>query len=53
MCGRLSAYKDKFESVAIAEPLLGEVGGDATVINDDTGGRCDHHPPGGCKDSWV
>ena len=28
-------YADKFESVAIAEPLLGEVGEDATVINDD------------------
>ena len=28
-------YKDKFESVAIAEPLLGEVGEDATVINAD------------------
>ena len=28
-------YNDKFESVTIAEPLLGEVGDDATVINDD------------------
>ena len=28
-------YKDKFESVKIAEPLLGEVGADATVINED------------------
>ena len=28
-------YKDKFESVMIAEPLLGEVGSDATVINAD------------------
>lgn len=28
-------YADKFESVAIAEPLLGEVGSDATVINAD------------------
>lgn len=28
-------YKDKFESVKIAEPLLGEVGDDATVINED------------------
>ncbi len=28
-------YKDKFESIAIAEPLLGEVGSDATVINAD------------------
>lgn len=31
----LDEYKDKFESVAIAEPLLGEVGSDATVINED------------------
>ena len=28
-------YKDKFESVKIAEPLLGEVGTDATAINAD------------------
>ena len=28
-------YKDNFESVEIAEPLLGEVGSDATVINED------------------
>ncbi|MCQ2082519.1 MAG: sirohydrochlorin cobaltochelatase [Lachnospiraceae bacterium] len=31
----LDSYNDKFESVAIAEPLLGEVGSDATVINED------------------
>ncbi|MBR1391001.1 MAG: sirohydrochlorin cobaltochelatase [Lachnospiraceae bacterium] len=28
-------YQDQFESVKIAEPLLGEVGTDATVINED------------------
>ncbi len=28
-------YKDQFDSVQIAEPLLGEVGSDASVINDD------------------
>ena len=28
-------YKDKFETVKVAEPLLGEVGTDATVINAD------------------
>ena len=28
-------YKDQFASVAIAEPLLGEVGADATAVNDD------------------
>ncbi|MBO6239639.1 MAG: sirohydrochlorin cobaltochelatase [Butyrivibrio sp.] len=31
----LSKYSDKFESVSVAEPLLGEVGNDATVINED------------------
>lgn len=28
-------YKDKFESVNVAEPLLGEVGSDAAVVNED------------------
>lgn len=31
----LDNYKDKFESVTVAEPLLGEVGADATVVNED------------------
>ena len=31
----LEDYKDKFESVKVAEPLLGEVGEDASVVNDD------------------
>ena len=31
----LDSYKDKFETVTVAEPLLGEVGADATVVNDD------------------
>ena len=35
MTEAIDEYKDKFESVAIAEPMLGEVGEDATVINDD------------------
>ena len=35
MTDAINGYKDKFESVAIAEPMLGEVGDDATVINDD------------------
>ncbi len=35
MTEAIDGYKDKFESVAIAEPMLGEVGDDATVINDD------------------
>lgn len=28
-------YKDKFETVTVAEPLLGEVGSDAAAVNDD------------------
>ena len=35
MTEAIDGYKDKFESVAIAEPMLGEVGDDATVSNDD------------------
>ena len=35
MCEALKAYADKFENIAIAEPMLGEVGSDATVINSD------------------
>ena len=31
----VEAYKDKFESVSIAEPFLGEVGSDAASINAD------------------
>lgn len=31
----VEAYEDKFESVKVAEPLLGEVGTDAAVINAD------------------
>ena len=35
MVEAIDEYKDKFESVAIAEPMLGEVGSDATAINED------------------
>ena len=35
MCATIDEYRDQFESVSIAEPLLGEVGSDATVINAD------------------
>ncbi len=31
----LGKYADKFTTVTVAEPLLGEVGSDATVINED------------------
>ena len=35
MCAAIDEYRDQFESVSIAEPLLGEVGSDASVINAD------------------
>ena len=35
MCEAIEEYRDQFASVAIAEPMLGEVGSDATVINAD------------------
>jgi len=31
----VEAYREKFETVKVAEPLLGEVGEDASVINED------------------
>lgn len=31
----LEKYSDKFESVIVSEPMLGEVGADATDVNDD------------------
>ncbi len=35
LCEAVAAYSDKFEKVVISEPLLGEVGKDATEINED------------------
>ena len=35
MMDALDAYRDKFDKIAVAEPLLGEVGTDATVVNAD------------------
>ena len=35
MCAAIDKVRDKFDSVEIAEPMLGEVGSDATVINAD------------------
>lgn len=35
MVDTVNEYADQFESVQVAEPLLGEVGSDATVINED------------------
>ena len=31
----VEAYRDQFETVKVAEPLLGEVGADASVVNED------------------
>ncbi len=31
----VEAYRDKFETVKVAEPLLGAVGADASVVNED------------------
>ena len=35
LVGVLDGYKDQIESIEIAEPLLGEVGDDASMINED------------------
>ena len=35
LCETVAAYADKFESVAVAEPLLGKVGRDASAVNED------------------
>jgi len=35
MCAAIDKVRDQFDSVEIAEPMLGEVGDDATVINAD------------------
>ena len=35
MMDALDAYRDKFDKIVVAEPLLGEVGTDATVVNAD------------------
>ena len=35
MCAAIDKVRDQFDSVEIAEPMLGEVGNDATVINAD------------------
>lgn len=35
LCGVVEQYKDKIAHIEIAEPLLGEVGADASVINED------------------
>ena len=35
MCAAIEKVRDQFDSVEIAEPMLGEVGSDATVINAD------------------
>ncbi len=35
MCAAIDKVRDQFDSVEIAEPMLGEVGNDATIINAD------------------
>jgi sirohydrochlorin cobaltochelatase len=35
LVGAVNQYGDKFESISIAEPLLGTVGSNSTVVNDD------------------
>lgn len=35
LCEALEKYTDKIENITVSEPLLGEVGSDATVINED------------------
>lgn len=50
MCEVLEKYNDKFESIAIAEPLLGEVGSDAGVINADKALVCEAVAEEACKD---
>ena len=35
LCEAAEAYRDKFESLVISEPLLGEVGADASAVNED------------------
>ena len=35
MCAAIDKVRDQFDSIEIAEPMLGEVGNDATVINAD------------------
>ena len=35
LVGVLKQYEDKFEAIAVAEPLLGKVGADASVLNRD------------------
>jgi len=35
LCEALEKYEDKIETIVVAEPLLGPVGSDATVINED------------------
>ena len=35
LCAAVAAYADKFETVTVAEPLLGQVGTDASAVNAD------------------
>ena len=46
-------YKDKFESVKIAEPLLGEVGADETAINEDKAAVAEAITAEAVKTAWM
>ena len=35
LVAEVEAYQDKFKSITISEPLLGQVGADATTVNED------------------
>ena len=53
MCEVLDAYADKIESIKIAEPMLGEVGSDATVINADKATVAKAVAEAACKDAGA
>lgn len=53
MMEMLAQYEDKFETVAVAEPLLGEVGDDATVINADKKAVAEAVVADTCADAGV
>lgn len=47
----VEAYQDQFETVKTAEPLLGEVGTDASVINEDKAAVAEAVTGEACKDA--
>ena len=53
MVEAIDEYKDKFESVAIAEPMLGEVGSDATADQRRQGCCCTGSYRCSCKERRI